>query len=143
MPRTGARPAKPPAGEAKPAEPHAARVAELESDIEILRSENAMLRARVEGLQTERDALAESLGKTGAPDAAAPELAEKNEKLAAAQAALTATLKESSQLVEKLLDTHARAEAMGADYVRAVVRINELEVENAILRGHRNPTHPH
>lgn len=104
------------------------RIAELESDIEILRTENAMLRARVEGLQAEKNARETELS---------PGRVEVESQLIALTAEITAVrvqlknaesaLRESSNLITYLASMDSRINILGTNYVRAIVRITELE----------------
>lgn len=147
----------------------AVRVAELESDLEILRAENAMLKARVEGLHAENRDLAQTHGLKKGPKKAAGssrggsasataakgrleraltdqvrqcrELERRireseEQKTAAVERVeqLLATLKESTLLAQRIADLDSRVNAMGVDYVRTVMRLWDVELENARIR---------
>lgn len=87
-------------------------VSALESDLEMLRAENAMLRARVEGLQAEKDARAAAEDEDGM-----------RARLQLAESAL----REATQLIAYLADMEKRIQAVSPDYIRALLRAASLE----------------
>lgn len=87
-------------------------VAALESDLEILKTENAMLRARVEGLQAEKNA------REAAPGDDALRV-----RLQQAESAL----REATQLIAFLADLEKRIQAMSPDYIRAMLQATARE----------------
>ena len=87
-------------------------VAALESDLEILKTENAMLRARVEGLQAEKNAREAEPGED-----------ELKDRLKKAESAL----REAAQVIAFLADMEKRVQTMNPEYIRAMLRAAELE----------------
>ena len=98
----------------------------LQSDLELLSSENVTLKAAIEGLQTERKTWFAPAGKpaVGTPESQA-------QRLAAAEATLT----DVTRQLARFHDVEKRIYEIGAKYLRALDHIRELEAELRKLRG--------